>query len=123
LDNKELIAAGMFPRIVTHDKARDAAKNFIDAHFNNRNGKGVLTGIPAQPEHDDLLLSDYIRQQRVRESAQDARIAELEAALKFYADRQSWLDNGEECGGWTCNEAALKDSGAMARTVVFAKML
>ena len=56
--------AGTFPRIVTHEQALQAAKNLIDAHFNNRDGKGVLTSIPARPEDDDLTLMDYIKQQR-----------------------------------------------------------
>ena len=54
--------AGLFPRIVTHEQARQAAKNFIDAHFNNPDGKGVLTGIPARDDHDDIVLTDYIKQ-------------------------------------------------------------
>jgi hypothetical protein len=60
---------GIFPRIVTHEQARGSAKNFIDAHFGNKDGKGVLTGIPARPDHDDLLLTDYIRQQAARDAA------------------------------------------------------
>jgi len=60
--------AGLFPRIVTHEQARQAAKNFIDAHFNNPGGKGVLTGIPARDDHDDIVLTDYIRQQAASHS-------------------------------------------------------
>jgi hypothetical protein len=59
--------AGLFPRVVTHDQAAAAAKNFIDAHFNNEGGKGVLTGVPARQDHDDLVLTDYIKQQRAKD--------------------------------------------------------
>lgn len=59
----------IFQRVVTHDQAANAAKNFIDAHFKNTDGKGILTSIPAQPYDDDLLLTDYIKQRRNAEKA------------------------------------------------------
>jgi hypothetical protein len=61
----EVVArVGTFPRIVSHEDALQAAKNFVDQHFNNRDGKGVLTSIPAKPDDDDVTLVDYIKQQR-----------------------------------------------------------
>ncbi len=59
---------GTFPRKVSHDEALRSAYNFINQHFNNTHGKGVLTGIPARPDHDDILLTDYIMQQRVADT-------------------------------------------------------
>lgn len=55
--------AGAFPRIVSHEAARQAAQNFIDQHFHNKGGKGVLTSIPAKANDDDVTLTDYIKQQ------------------------------------------------------------
>lgn len=60
----EVEAAGIFPRIVAHERALDAARNFIDAHFNNSGGKGVLTCVPAREDDDDVVLVDYIKQRR-----------------------------------------------------------
>jgi len=58
--------AGTFPRIVSHDEARDAAIDLINSHFGNesRKGGGVLISIPAAADNTDILLMDYIKQQR-----------------------------------------------------------
>lgn len=81
--------AGIFSRIVTHEQARQAAKNFIDAHFNNKDGKGVLTGIPARPDHDDILLTDYIRQQ----AATDTQVSKLVSALTRQTENMAFVLN------------------------------
>lgn len=74
--------AGIFPRIVSHDDALAAAQDLIDAFFGNE-GRGVLTGVPAREDHADVLLVDYIKQQRA---------AALTAAEPFFADvREQWL--------------------------------
>lgn len=56
--------AGTFERVVSHDEALEAAKALIDGHFNNKGGRGVYISIPAQPDNTDVLLVDYIKQQR-----------------------------------------------------------
>lgn len=90
----EVTQAGLFPRIVTHDEAWQAAMNFIDAHFRNPKGKGVYTSIPARPDNDDIVLSDYIKQQRslARLNATPSRQeADVElAAERFYSGVRAW---------------------------------
>jgi hypothetical protein len=63
-DAVAVTGAGTFERIVSHDEALEAAKALIDGHFNNKGGRGVHISIPAQPDNTDVLLVDYIKQQR-----------------------------------------------------------
>jgi len=63
-DAVAVTGAGTFERIVSHDEALEAAKALIDGHFNNKGGRGVYISIPAQPDNTDVLLVDYIKQQR-----------------------------------------------------------
>jgi hypothetical protein len=99
--------AGLFPRVVTHERALQAAHNFIDAHFNNREGKGVLTGIPAREDHDDLLLTDYIKQQRALASlpSRESVVAETVAAIV------AWLRSAPGHGKWAEKYAAKIEHG------------
>ena len=101
--------APMFNRPISHDEARQAAINFIDAHFKNKKGKGVRTSVPTQTDDDDILLTDYIRQQRNLNAAKDARITELEAALKPFADCVEYIDAGEDDEEWAKFRLLIKD--------------
>ena len=121
---RRLREASLFPRIVTHDEARQSAKNFIDAHFNNRDGKGVLTGIPARAEHDDLVLSDYIRQRRVADEAQTDEIARLRAenealreALVPFAEAAEDLEESthDSCSMWEHHVSINVEAGDFRR--------
>lgn len=94
---RELIDGSLFPRVVSHDQARDAALNFINAHFGNE-GKGVLTGVPARENHDDLVLVDYIKQRRIAEENAAAELDGLRAEverLRHDVARQMAIANAE----------------------------
>jgi hypothetical protein len=56
----------MFSRRVTHDEARKAAQRLINSHFDN-SGEKAVTRIPTQPDDDDVMICDYIDQQRARD--------------------------------------------------------
>jgi len=89
MTDAELIATkkiGIFPRTVTHEQAKQAARNLIDAHFNNKDGKGVLVSVPAQPDDDDILLVDYIVQQIERLETLTAENERLREALSAYTE-------------------------------------
>jgi Sec-independent protein translocase protein TatA len=69
-------------RQVTHEEARQIAKRFIDANFNNP-GERPRIGIPARPDYDDdLLLCAYIEQQ----AALPAEREKLREALSLMPD-------------------------------------
>lgn len=77
---------GIFPRTVSHDEALTAAQNFINAHFRNPEGRGVLTSIPACADDDDLILVDYIKQRR-EHAAKITSVLHLMADVIDKADR------------------------------------
>ena len=53
---------------VTHEQAMEALRRLIHSHFNEPDA--ARCSIPANPNDDDLLLSDYIKQQRAKETTQ-----------------------------------------------------
>lgn len=49
---------------ITHDQADAAAMRLIHSHFNQKDGARI--SIPADPFDDDILIRDYIAEQRER---------------------------------------------------------
>ena len=51
---------------ISHDEAEDAAQDLINHYFKNepRKGGGVMVSIPPRPDNTDLILMQYIHQQR-----------------------------------------------------------
>lgn len=56
----------MFDRIVSHERAMKAAQRLINSHFGNPDRARM--SIPAKEDDDDLVITDYILQQRAREA-------------------------------------------------------
>jgi len=55
-------------RMISHERALEAAQRFIDYYFRNKSGRGEpVACVPAQLNDDDLVLVDYIRQQKERD--------------------------------------------------------
>lgn len=52
-------------RPVTHEEASMAAQRLVNSHFNNEDRARM--SIPVRAEDDDVLLSDYIREQQDKE--------------------------------------------------------
>lgn len=57
-------------RPVTHEEALASARRLINSHFHN--GNQARCSIPAQPEDDDLIITDYILEQTNKVGALDA---------------------------------------------------
>ena len=57
-------------RIVTHERARQAASRFIDGWFKNQGREYPRASIPVDTDDDDVILMDYIRQQEGAQSAE-----------------------------------------------------
>jgi len=53
-------------RPVTHEEAEEAARRLIHSHFGAADG--ARCQIPANPMDDDLLILDYIAEQRAKDS-------------------------------------------------------
>lgn len=51
----------MFDRVVTHERAREAAHRLVNSHF--RQEPRARASIPANEDDDDLVITDYITQQ------------------------------------------------------------
>ena len=54
-------------RPVTHDEAEAAAHRLIHSHFRTPNQ--ARCSIPSDPMDDDLVICDYIREQRAKTQA------------------------------------------------------
>lgn len=54
-----------FERVVSHERAREAAQRLINSHFNNNRETypHARCTIPVQPDDDDIVICDYITQQ------------------------------------------------------------
>jgi hypothetical protein len=52
---------------VPHTAARAALQRFIDEHFHRPNTVGPRMSIPTRDGDDDVLLANYIEQQRARD--------------------------------------------------------
>ena len=75
-------------RQVTHEEAREIAKRFIDANFNNP-GERPRIGIPARPDYDDdLLLCAYIEQQAALHAEREKLLELAEAIADGEGDPQ-----------------------------------
>ena len=59
----------MFDRPVSHDEARRAAQRLINSHFRKPNAAKCT--VPTQPDDDDVLICDYIEQQRRKDTADE----------------------------------------------------
>ncbi len=59
----------MFDRIVSHERALEAASRLINSHFGGADNKrGVRASIPASEDDDDIVITDYIMQQKAKEA-------------------------------------------------------
>jgi hypothetical protein len=63
------ITQKMRGRRVTNEEAADSARRLINSHFRNRGREDrARCSIPARPEDDDLIITDYVREQAEREA-------------------------------------------------------
>ena len=74
---------------ITREEAVKALQGFINRHFNQNRDNWSRASIPAHPEDNDILLSDYITQREAEVAAleqqlaaKDAEIAAAQAALR-----------------------------------------
>jgi hypothetical protein len=56
----------VFDREISHEEALKAAEALIDEHFNNVKDNKVKTCIPVEADDTDVVLINYITQQRKR---------------------------------------------------------
>jgi hypothetical protein len=57
----------IFDRPISHDQARQAARRLI--------GEMAKVSTPTQPDDDDILICDYIEQQRLKDGQGDEALA------------------------------------------------
>jgi len=70
-------------RPIGHDEARECLKRFIASAFRKNGEEHARLGIPARPDYDDdLVLSAYIRQQSLRDPAQQAQQVDERADMQ-----------------------------------------
>jgi len=50
-------------KVITHEQAQEAVQKFVNSHFGN-DGPKVRFTVPAHEDDPDILLSDYIEQQK-----------------------------------------------------------
>jgi hypothetical protein len=85
----ETITRKMRGRPVTHDEAEISAQRLINSHFHNADQARV--SIPARPDNDDVLVMDYIEEQRANETALSHIRAYASEAARTPIDRDTIL--------------------------------
>lgn len=65
----------MFDRVVTHERAMEAAHRLVNSHF--RQEPHARASIPASADDDDIVITDYITQQTA--AALEAKVTALRA--------------------------------------------
>lgn len=69
------ISQKMRGRKVSHEEATQSAQRLVNSHFHNKDSARV--SIPAHPDDDDLVVTDYIAEQ----GAENERMRELLAHI------------------------------------------
>lgn len=108
-------------RPVTHDEANEAALRLIRSHF-NREG-GARCSIPADPMDDDLLLCDYIREQRSgRAVIPEPTLVDCAAKNPFPVGQRSddFIMGWQACTAWLRNPRPKQDADAPIRHLFWA---
>ena len=59
-------------RVVTHERAREAARRLINSHFRNKDTAHM--SIPVNVDDDDVVICDYIAQQALVAAASDGEL-------------------------------------------------
>jgi len=106
---EETVTMNMRGRPVTHDEAGASAQRLINSHFHNADGARV--SIPARPDNDDILVMDYILEQRQAASIQADLLKSLKATVEIVAEELESIVDCHTLKGdrSTLDEAARED--------------